>query len=45
MEKVDQKRIKNTGVYGINIVGPNSIQVIVGANVQFVADEIEKLRK
>ncbi len=45
MEKVDQKRIKNTGVYGINIVGPNSIQVIVGANVQFVADELEKLRK
>ncbi|MFY0520824.1 N-acetylglucosamine-specific PTS transporter subunit IIBC [Lysinibacillus sp. UGB7] len=45
MEKVDQKRIKNTGVYGINIVGPTSIQVIVGANVQFVADEIEKLRK
>ncbi|MGE6515301.1 N-acetylglucosamine-specific PTS transporter subunit IIBC [Lysinibacillus sphaericus] len=45
MEKVHQKRIKNTGVYGINIVGPTSIQVIVGANVQFVADEIEKLRK
>ncbi|MFJ7730912.1 N-acetylglucosamine-specific PTS transporter subunit IIBC [Lysinibacillus sp. NPDC097231] len=45
IKNVDQQRIKNTGVYGINIVGPNSLQVIVGANVQFVADEIGKLRK
>lgn len=45
MKDVDQKRIKDTGVYGINVVGPNSIQVIVGANVQFVADEMAKLQK
>jgi N-acetylglucosamine PTS system EIICBA or EIICB component len=45
MEKVDQKKIKATGVHGINIVGKNSIQVIVGTNVQFVADEVHKLRK
>jgi PTS system N-acetylglucosamine-specific IIC component len=45
MSKVDQKKIKSTGVPGINIVGATSIQVIVGTNVQFVADEIEKIRK
>jgi len=45
MKAVDQKKIKSTGVPGINIVGENSIQVIVGTNVQFVADEIAKIRK
>lgn len=45
MNAVDQKKIKATGVPGINIVGPQSIQVIVGTQVQFVADEIEKIRK
>jgi len=44
MDAVDQKKIKATGVPGINVVGPQSIQVIVGTNVQFVADEIEKIR-
>lgn len=45
METVDQDKIKATGVPGINIVGTHSIQVIVGTSVQFVADEIAKLRK
>ncbi|MGX6444547.1 N-acetylglucosamine-specific PTS transporter subunit IIBC [Neobacillus sp. K501] len=45
MDAVDQKKIKSTGVPGINVVGKNSIQVIVGTNVQFVADEIMKIRK
>lgn len=45
MDKVDQKKIKATGVPGINVVGKNSIQVIVGTNVQFVADEVNKLHK
>lgn len=45
MDKVDQQKIKATGVPGINIVGKNSIQVIVGTNVQFVADEVHKIRK
>ncbi|MFB6468058.1 N-acetylglucosamine-specific PTS transporter subunit IIBC [Cytobacillus sp. Hz8] len=45
MNAVDQNKIKATGVPGINIVGPTSIQVIVGTQVQFVADEIEKIRK
>ncbi|WP_040205264.1 N-acetylglucosamine-specific PTS transporter subunit IIBC [Neobacillus jeddahensis] len=45
MNKVDKNKIKSTGVPGINVVGPQSIQVIVGTNVQFVADEIAKIRK
>ncbi|MFB1049994.1 N-acetylglucosamine-specific PTS transporter subunit IIBC [Paraliobacillus sp. JSM ZJ581] len=45
MDIVDQQRIKRTGVAGINVVGKNSIQVIVGTNVQFVADEINKIRR
>lgn len=45
MDVVDQSKIKSTGIPGINIVGPNSIQVIVGTQVQFVADEMEKIRK
>lgn len=45
MEKVDQDKIKATGVPGINIVGKNSIQVIVGTSVQFVADEMHKIHR
>lgn len=45
MDVVDQTKIKSTGIPGINIVGTNSIQVIVGTQVQFVADEMEKIRK
>ncbi|MEH6943935.1 N-acetylglucosamine-specific PTS transporter subunit IIBC [Bacillus sp. JJ722] len=45
MDKVDKEKIKSTGVPGINVVGATSIQVIVGTQVQFVADEIEKIRK
>ncbi|WP_312095372.1 N-acetylglucosamine-specific PTS transporter subunit IIBC [Niallia sp.] len=45
MDVVDQQKIKATGVPGINIIGKTSIQVIVGTQVQFVADEIEKIRK
>jgi N-acetylglucosamine PTS system EIICBA or EIICB component len=43
MNAVDQKKIKATGVPGINVVGTHSIQVIVGTSVQFVADEMSKL--
>ena len=45
MEEVDQASIRATGVPGVNIVGKNSIQVIIGTNVQFIADEVEKMRK
>ncbi|MCA1060673.1 N-acetylglucosamine-specific PTS transporter subunit IIBC [Rossellomorea aquimaris] len=44
MGGVDQERIRATGVPGIHVVGENSIQVIVGTSVQFVADEIERIR-
>ncbi|WP_073203198.1 N-acetylglucosamine-specific PTS transporter subunit IIBC [Gracilibacillus kekensis] len=44
IDAVDQQRIKNTGVPGIKVVGKNSIQVIIGTQVQFVADEIKKIR-
>ncbi len=45
MDQVDQMKIKSSGIHGINVVGPKSIQVIVGTSVQFVADEVDKLRK
>ncbi|MGC4378699.1 N-acetylglucosamine-specific PTS transporter subunit IIBC [Fictibacillus sp. Mic-4] len=45
MNKVDQAKISSTGVPGIKIVGPTSIQVVIGTNVQFVADEVEKIRR
>jgi PTS system N-acetylglucosamine-specific IIC component len=45
MDKVDQNKIKSTGVHGIKVIGSESIQVIVGTNVQFVADEVNKIRK
>lgn len=44
MNLVDQNRIKEANVPGIKIVGQNSIQVIVGTQVQFVADEINNIR-
>lgn len=45
MSVVDQEKIKSTGIPGINIIGPHNIQVVVGPSVQFVADEIAKIRK
>lgn len=44
MDKVNQDKIKATGVPGINVVGKHNIQVVVGTQVQFVADEIRKIR-
>ena len=44
MNAVDEAKIKSSGVPGTNIVGPKSIQVIVGTNVQFVADEVARIR-
>lgn len=44
MNAVDEAKIKSSGVPGTNIVGPKSIQVIVGTNVQFVADEVTRIR-
>ena len=44
MDQVDEARIKQAKVPGTNITSDHNIQVIVGTEVQFVADEIEKLR-
>ncbi|MGE7878191.1 N-acetylglucosamine-specific PTS transporter subunit IIBC [Peribacillus muralis] len=45
MEAVDQRKIKSAGIAGINVVGPQSIQVIAGTQVQFIAEEIDKIRR
>lgn len=45
IDQVDQNKIKATNVPGIKVVGEHGIQVIVGTSVQFVADEINKIRK
>lgn len=43
-QQVDQPRIKATGVPGVQIVGKNNVQVIVGTQVQAVADEVRSIR-
>lgn len=40
---VDEKKIKSAGVAGVIRPGKNSVQVIVGTQVQHVADEFKKL--
>lgn len=40
---VDEKKIKSAGIAGVMRPGKNSIQVIVGTKVQFVADEMKKM--
>ena len=42
---VDDKKIKSAGVAGVIRPGKNSVQVIIGTKVQFVADEFKKLCK
>ena len=41
--KIDEQKIKRTGVPGIQKTGKNSVQVIIGTQVQAVADEVKKL--
>ena len=40
---IDQGKIKATGVPGVKVIDGTNIQVIVGTEVQFVADEMTKL--
>ena len=42
---VNDKKIKSAGVAGVIRPGKNSVQVIIGTQVQFVADEFKKLLK
>lgn len=43
--KVDEKKIKSAGVAGVIRSGKTSVQVIIGTQVQHVADEFKKLCK
>lgn len=45
VDKVDQARIKSLGVPGINVLDKNHLHVIVGTDVQFVADEMHKIEE
>lgn len=42
---VDEKKIKSAGIAGVIRPSKNSVQVIVGTKVQFVADEMKKMLK
>lgn len=42
---VNEKVIKSAGISGVIRPGKNSVQVVVGTKVQFVADEFKKLCK
>lgn len=42
---VDENKIKSAGVAGVIRPSKNTVQVIVGTQVQFVADEFKKLMK
>ena len=42
---VDEKKIKSAGVAGVIRPSKNSVQVIIGTKVQFVADEMAKMLK
>lgn len=45
MSAVDQDKIKKSGVPGLKVIDDKNIQVIVGTEVQFVADAMTKLAK
>lgn len=42
---VDQNKIKRTGMPGVKVIDDQNIQVIVGTEVQFVADEMTRLHR
>lgn len=41
---VDQNKIKASGVPGLKVINKENIQVVVGTEVQFVADEMHRLQ-
>lgn len=43
MDKVNQDGIKKTGVPGVQQVSKNNLQIIVGTQVQAVAEALQKL--
>ncbi|WP_426288638.1 N-acetylglucosamine-specific PTS transporter subunit IIBC [Enterococcus durans] len=44
-DKVDQEKVKQTGVPGVKVIDKTNIQVVVGTQVQFVADEMSRLQQ
>ena len=40
---IDEKKIKSAGVTGVIRPGKTAVQIIIGTQVQFVADEFKKL--
>ena len=42
---VDQGAIKATGVPGVRVLDKKNVKVIVGTEVQFVADELKKIQQ
>ncbi|WP_251844381.1 N-acetylglucosamine-specific PTS transporter subunit IIBC [Enterococcus durans] len=44
-DKVDQEKIKQTGIPGVKVIDKTNIQVVVGTQVQFVADEMSRLQQ
>lgn len=43
MEKINESVIRSSGAAGMIRPGKNSVQVVIGTTVQFVADEMKKL--
>ncbi|WP_317368677.1 N-acetylglucosamine-specific PTS transporter subunit IIBC [uncultured Tyzzerella sp.] len=43
--KIDENKIRLAKVSGILKPGKNAIQIVIGTNVQFVADELKKIAK
>lgn len=43
VETVDQAKIKAAGVPGLKVIDKNNLQIIVGTEVQFVADELSHI--
>lgn len=42
-KNVDQEALKNLGVAGVMITSPTSIQIVIGTDVQFVADALKEV--
>lgn len=45
VDQVEQSKIKGLGVPGVNVLDKNHLHVIVGTDVQFVADEMKKIEE
>jgi PTS system N-acetylglucosamine-specific IIC component len=43
MDKVDIERIKKADVVGVKVTGPYTLQIVIGLQVQFVWEELDKL--